>query len=147
MKSLLLILFLLATGMFSFTNAQVLPQARNEANEGVSVQKLLFPDMQQDLSKLKAREAIPQPDKAVISTPFENWAFTNYQRPVVRNNAKAGSLKTATKASLPSDISSTEADNKRKAAQPTHPSKPGEIPSQGTEPTYTPPVKNLKKKN
>lgn len=140
MKSLLIILFLLTTGMLSTTHAQVRPKLKTEAvNDGRNPLDFLFPDLQRDLSNLEAKEVKPQPDKSIISSQIENRLFTNYKAPVVHNNATARTFKSsAAPSSMASDASVTEAMNKLKAVQAAHPVKSFVIPSQGSEVNSTP---------
>ena len=135
MKSSILFLFLLVAGAIPYADAQVRPQpANNTIKEGQDMRKAMFPDLERDISNLKAREIKPKPDQAIISVPAENRLFTNYKAPV--NKASARSLKPATAAvPAPSDLSVKEAINKLKAEQAAHPVKPVVIPSQGNEVT------------
>jgi len=140
MKSLILLSFLLTAGIISITHAQVDQSSKNDAMRASTRNTIefLFPDFQQDIAKLQAKENKSKPDPSVISTSFESRVFTNYKAPGASKSSVARSLPSPPdKASTPSDISAREAADKQKTA---HKVPPMEIPSQGNE-TNNVPVK------
>lgn len=140
MKSLIVLLFLLTPGIIFTTHAQINQSSKTDEMRASSRNTIefLFPDFQQDIAKLQAKEKQSKPDPSVISTPFENRVFTNYKAPGTSKSTVARSLQSApAKASTASDISAKDAAEKQKTA---HKVPPIAIPNQGNE-TNNVPVK------